>query len=327
MELEVRSDDEALEAEQARRSLAYFEDRRLRIVERLVDRLEIPASEFEPGDETAFFHFLTSALAVASWLKDVCEQSYGYEYDDRPAMADAALRRLTASALTRLVLLPSAYGLDDEEDDDGVAERRMAFMAFLSASGVHETCASFVIQSWSIMRGYLVDLARARSSDEFDEPSADFFSAFMEWTENVDSDGFFPRDAVPDACAMLYAEFGFMEDFLPFRANPVDPDASRAEWFAAAKNFLLPCSYRRHALIFDGKSFSREGATFDEAARSFDAGDDPARVLFETVLVGVDESAVLNFYLNEGSGREMMEIAKGAREAGLEPSAVSFGLV
>lgn len=329
MEFKKRGEDEAYGEEERRRSLEYFEGRRQEIVGKLVQKLGIPAHEFEPGNDTAFFHFLTSALAVGSWLADTCGQAFEDRLNDGPPeMSDEARQKLVASALVRLALLPSAFGFD-EGDGDGEAKGRMdTAHAFMSASGRGDLCSTFVLMSWSTIREFLVFMARSWASGEERAPKREFFSWFEEWSGNVDKDRFIPHLATVEACAMLYSEFTFVDKRIEaFGTRRLSPDAPDWKAFSVAKDFLLPCAYRRHPVVFDGTSFSQDGASFADAARSMGKGDDPSLALFETVLVDEEAGPVIGLFMDPYGERTMLDRAiKGAAGAGLKPMVVSFAL-
>jgi hypothetical protein len=323
---EKRNEEGAFAEETRRRNLNFFALMRHEIVGLITAQMDIPEEAFEPGEETVFFHFLTSALAVASWLEGATAQvQNALDYDVPPEFQRDALQKLTAAALIRLVLLPSAFGFDEGDEN---ARQRMAFaQAFAGASEVNKLAASFVLMAWSSIRSFLIAMARSWASGEREAPGLDFFSGFLNWLEDLDPDGCMPREAVLDACVQLYQEFVHAERTVEKFEGRIDEDDSPAQIFSAAKAFILPCAFDRHAVLFDGKTFSGDGTTFIAAANLFAKGEDPTKVFFESVLSS-DAGPVLGVYLSPfGTSELILKCAAPAKSQGIGVQALSLAIV
>lgn len=319
----------ASQTEAGRRSLAFFEPRRVEIAQACSDALNIPLKEFDFAGDTVVFHFLTTAIAVGEWVASTGQEFADRRHEETYGHADEyPWLKAVSGAIARLVLHPLSMDVSTEDS--------VKFMnAFLTASTPRDMSQTKKIRRASMVQavlmayllcrrgltrtleGYWEDGSPGSMSDwEFD-PLADFLD---ENDSTQDDCHLFPRGAEKDAYVALYSEFDFLierneELPYPLPADPGSTDSNHA--YQMAKRYLTQFSlYRKNARL-KGANFSATRKTFDDAARAL--GTSKQFALFESMSdVGGDDGKTLPIHVpldQNGVGKAAADLAKRSPDA------------
>ena len=276
--------DRAIDIEAERRSLDFFEPRRLEIAKACSERFGIPIEEFVLSNETASFHFSTALIAVSEWVHDqgVAAMWARQRDENGNPFASYALMKAVSSAICRLVLhmyvMPFEQGgspmkmlqafatcSDPDPEDRGASSRRMMVIQVMLSA--RETCRVGLVKG---LVGFWESGAPGGLTHDDFEP----LEAFLDEHDNAeDGTEIFPAGALKDAYAMLYQELTTLLDCNAALPAPL-PD-SVDEWdeigaFNAARNYLSQFSlFRRPVAIDKGiKNVTATKKTFADAAKA-----------------------------------------------------------
>lgn len=314
---------QAVDEDQRYLSLDFFEADRQEIAKKISDRIDIPLSEFEAGDDhKAFFHWISSLLAVERWFQATIDDSYraADEFGDEWHIAR---NKLAASALLRLFHHPFALSVDDD---------RWKFVAaFGTASSANAKLLKAAFSGWDFLRGFAYALARYWwEYGSLPHITDDHFSDMDEGIENGGEDLSFLADVYRDAVAQLISEFSLLQRFqadgsigVAFPSEmPAGADYDRI--VSLVKRYLYQASaIRQPASMSQGKIGG--AVSFEKAARALNT--QAPIVLIESVYnTGHEKEAFVYLPVNGGDSSSI-RILPALTETGMIANAFAFALM
>lgn len=266
------------------RSLEWFEADRQKYAKRISETLKIPLKEFDDTEETACFHFMTQAIAVARWL----ETSGWAEIrmsDERlmNQMERTARSKAMAGILIRLFLHRFVQNIGEIPGLD-----RMV-MAFTQASGVSSTYLGQVLTAHTYVRQCALLLAGylAGGSEEASPINDSFFEPYRAFLDR-DEDEFMPKDAVVDASMQIYCTLKYLHEKadIPVSLESLPDGEEQAHRFLS-KYFTLAGMYRAPA-YFQIDKLTFKNVSLASAIDSL--GAEKPYVLLDSVFQNIDGS-------------------------------------
>lgn len=274
------------------RSLEYFEEDRMEIVKAISSKLGIPESEFEDTPQTAQFHFMSLAVAIAKWLdKSGWEEIHNRDFKDMNQLEMLARSKIMAGILVRLFGHAFVQNLGETP---GLGQMVKAFSL---ATGVREAMIGHVLTAHIYVRQSTLLMARffADGQEGGSPVTVDFFDPYGEHLEG-DGDGFMPIDAVIDASVQLYCAMKYIHGQADMPASLESLPESEPHAHNFLRNYLMLAGmFRTPATVQFGK-LSFKAATLDNALESL--GDEKPLVLLDAVFTGADGSVELVVPLN-----------------------------
>jgi hypothetical protein len=302
-------------------SMEFFEQKRLEIARSVSDGLGIPLSEFEAGrDETAFFHWLTSLLAVEDWLRKTIFNSQ--DWDALGEGWEIARNKLAAAAALRLFHHRFALDIDD---------RGIKFInAFGNIAQANGNLLGALFHGWNFMRGVAAGIA----AYWWENKSLPMISEgyFEELDETIDvgrEDMEFLKNAYRDAIMQIATEFELLQKIqadgnigLSF-PDEMSEDVDAAGIIAAMKRYLAQSAVIRRP-VSTSQSKVGKAISFAEAAESLESKH--PKILVESVydIDGGKEAFVyLPIHRDDRSAHHLLPTLT---DAGLKVSAVGFSM-
>lgn len=183
-------------------SLEHFEPMRLEIARAISESMSIPMSEFEGGsDETAFFHWITSLLAVEKWLR---ETTYAEADIDVDFGWRIARNKLAAAALLRLFHHRFILDIDDQ---------KVKFLnAFGNIAQTHGKTLNVLFYGWDFMRQIAGGIAEYWwESQSLPMIHEEHFAEIDETIEEAGERFEFLKNAYRDAVMQMAMEFDLLQ--------------------------------------------------------------------------------------------------------------------
>lgn len=299
-------------------SLEHFEPMRLKIAQAISESMSIPMVEFEgESDGTAFFHWITSLLAVEKWLRATT-------YDDADFDWRIARGKLAAAALLRL--FHHRFNLD-------IDDKSVEFLnAFGSIAQTPAKTLSILFYGWDFMRKMATGIAaywwQYQSLPKIQDEH------FTEMDETIDEagEGFeFLKNAYRDAIMQISMEFDLLQGIqaagnigLAF-PDEMPEDADTAGIVGGVKQYLSQAAVIRYPVSVSADKVG-EAISFGESAKSLDSTR--PKTLVESVYDAGDGMAAFVFFPNhtddDGAARFLLP---RLTEAGVTVHAAGFALV
>ena len=260
------------------RSLDWFEEDRAKIAKSLSDKLGIPLTEFDDTPDTACFHFMSLALAIANWLhKSGWEEIRGRDEKLMNQFEYLARSKIMAGILVRLFSHAYVQNIGEMEGLDSMVK------AFCMASGANETMFGHILTAHTYVRQSALLMAQylAEGSPDGEVPvKCGFFEPYDEFLEN-DEDGFMPPDAVMDASLQIFATLQFLNSqaSLPVALDTLPDDAAKAHHFL--RNYVMFSGMYRTPATLQLGSLSFKGASLAAALDSL--SDEKPLVLMDAI--------------------------------------------
>lgn len=299
-------------------SLEHFEPMRLKIAKAISESMGIPMAEFEgESDGTAFFHWITSLLAVEKWLRATT-------YDDAESDWRIARNKLAAAALLRL--FHHRFNLD-------IDDRSVMFLnAFGSVAKTPAKTLTTLFYGWDFMRRMAGGIAaywwQYQSLPKIqDEHFAEMDETIDEAGEGVE----FLKNAYRDAFMQISMEFDLLQGIqaaghigLAF-PDEMPENAGTAEVVGEMKRYLSQAAVIRHPVSVSSDKVG-EAISFGESAKSLDSKR--PKTLVESVYDSGDGMEAFVFFPNhtddDGAANFLMP---RLTEAGMTVNATGFALV
>lgn len=280
------------------RSLDWFEQDRVKVAGALSEKLGIPFEEFADTDETAYFHFMTLALAIGKWLgKSGWQELDLRDTTDMNQLEQLARSKVMSGILVRLFTHRYVQNIGEMEDLGSLIK------AFTQASGVSEamfghvlTAHGYVRQSALLMAQHLAD-----GSNGDCPVTVDFFEAYSEFLRNDESE-FMPSDAVVDASMQLQCTMQFLSEQADLPASLDGLPEDEASSHNYLRQYLKFAGLYRTPARFRLKKLSLNGATLGDALDSL--ADDKPLVLLDTIFQNGDGSVQIAVPINPLSRHE-----------------------
>lgn len=284
-------------------SLEHFEPMRLEIARAISESMSIPMSEFEGGsDETAFFHWITSLLAVEKWLR---ETTYAEADIDADSDWRIARNKLAAAALLRL--FHHRFNLD-------IDDRSVQFLnAFGNVARTNGKILKILFYGWDFMRTMAGEIAvHWWQNQSLPILKEDHFAEIDETIEESGEEFQFLNIAYRDAVIQMAMEFALLQKIqtagnigLAFPEEAPE-DADGIGIIGGVKKYLSQAAVIRYPVSVDNDKVGK-ALSFEEAVKSlkskkpkilveavYDAGDGKEAVVF--VPIHIDDGSA-NFLL------------------------------
>lgn len=312
----------AAEEYQRYTSLEHFEPMRLKIAQAISESLDIPMHEFEgESDETAFFHWITSLLAVEKWLRATTYEEAEIEADTDWRIAR---NKLAAAALLRLFHHRFNLDLNDES------------IKFLNAFGnIAQTNGrglNVLYYGWDFLRqmagGIAVYWWQNQSLPKIQD---EHFAEIDETIEESGEDFEFLKNAYRDAVMQMSMEFDLLQRIQAagkigmIFPEEMPEDADAIGIIGAVKRYLSQAAVIRYPVSV---SLDQVGPaiSFGESVKSLSSKK--PKTLVESVYDSGDGPQAFVFFSNhlddDGAATFLMP---RLTEAGMKVSAAGFALV
>jgi hypothetical protein len=192
----------AAEEYQRYTSLEHFEPMRLEIARAISERMSIPMAEFEgESDGTAFFHWITSLLAVEKWLRATTDDEVDIDADSDWRIAR---NKLAAAALLRL--FHHRFNLD-------IDDRSVQFLnAFGNVAQTNGKILKILFYGWDFMRSMAGEIAvHWWQNQSLPIIKEDHFAEIDETIEESGEEFEFLNIAYRDAVMQMAMEFDLLQ--------------------------------------------------------------------------------------------------------------------
>lgn len=301
-------------------SLEHFEPMRLEIAQAISERMSIPMSEFEGGsDETAFFHWITSLLAVEKWLRETT-------YDEADIDVDFGWRiarnKLAAAALLRLFHHRFSLDIDD---------RSVEFLnAFGNVAQTNGKILNILFYGWDFMRQMAGGIAAYWwQSQSLPMIKDDHFADIDETIEEAGERFEFLKNAYRDAVMQMAMEFDLLQRIqaegnigMGF-PDEMPEDADAIGIIGGVKQYLSQAAVIRYPVSV---SYDKVGPaiSFGESVKSLDSKT--PKTLVEAVYDTGDGQKAFVFVSNHPDDAAATFLLPRLTEAGVKVRATGFAL-
>lgn len=299
------------------RSLDFFEPGREAIVAAIVEKLKIPASEFVLSNDTASFHYLTTVLAIADWVRKSGFAELKLKHDNEelgPRNNELlARRKLVAGALIRLFLHPYVLGVE------GMQGANQFVQGFSGASGIDQEMTLIVLGAADHVRGATIKLAwhlvNPDKQPGFHPVTTDFFNNYHELLADNDGDELMPPAAAMDASLQLGAALDFLvdrSDRLPFPPSMMSAEGNNAKTHNNLRNYLMLGGLFRKPMVLLNDKLKTDGADFSKAANGLSKKKPP--VLMDSVFEDEGQVSIcVPLITQDGSDDTMLLVGRAVK--------------
>jgi hypothetical protein len=303
--------------------LEYFEPARLEIAQAISAKIGIPMSEFEGGsDDTAFFHWITSLLAVEKWLRATAYDETAM--DEGLVGYRIARNKLAASALLRLFHHRFNLDLDD---------KAMQFLnAFGSIARTDAGALEALLNGWHFMRQIAGGIAAYWwQSQSIPMITEGHFADLDEAIDDADERFEFLKHAYRDAIMQMAVEFQYLKqaqgegklgvefpDEMPGEVDDLGIIAGMKQYLSQAASALRQPVW----VAMDGKV--GDGVSFGDAAKSLDS-ENP-KVLVEAVYSFDGQKEAVVLVTGSSDDRSATFLLPRLKDAGIDVRAAGFSL-
>lgn len=303
------------------RGLEYFEPVRQKIVQAISEKLSIPLIEFHGGnEETAFFHWITSLLAVERWLQATMDEE---RVNDREFGWVIARNKLSTAIFLRLFHHRFTLNIDNQS--------LMFLNAFGNVAGTNKKILEILIYGWDFMRNIAGEIGKYWWQNQSLPLLHD--EHFDKIDEIINEAGYgygFFKNAYRDAVMQMATEFSLLQKIqvagnidLAFPdERPEDADAKGI--IKTVKVYLFQAAGFREPLAVSYDKSVKE-VSFDESLKSLDSKT--PKTLIESVYNTWEGVEAFVFFPNHnGDGAETF-LLPSLKDAGITVHAVGFALV
>lgn len=307
----------AIERHSEWRSLDFFEPSREAIVAAIVEKLKIPASEFVLSNDTASFHYLTTVLAIADWVRKsgFAELKLKHEKEEGGLRNNELLARskLVAGALIRLFLHPYVLGVEGMQGADAFVQ------GFCGASGIDQNMTVIVLAAADHVRGATIKLAWHLANPDkepgFHPVTTDFFNNYHDLLADNDGDELMPPAAAMDAALQLGAALDFLvdrSDRLPAPPSMMSAEGNDAKTHNNLRNYLMLGGLFRKPMVLLNDKLKTDGADFYKAANGLSKKKPP--VLMDSVFEDEGRISIcVPLITQDGSDDTMLLVGRAAK--------------
>lgn len=302
-------------------SLEHFEPMRLEIARAISERMSIPMAEFEgESDGTAFFHWITSLLAVEKWLRATTDDEADIDADSDWRIAR---NKLAAAALLRL--FHHRFNLD-------IDDRSVQFLdAFGNVAQTNEKILKILFYGWDFMRSMAGEIAvHWWQNQSLPILKEDHFAEIDETIEESGEEFEFLNIAYRDAVMQMAMEFDLLQKIqtagnigLAF-PEEMPEDADGIGVIGGVKKYLSQAAVIRYPVSVDNDKVGK-ALSFGEAVKSLKS--EKPKILVEAVYDAGDGKEAVVFvpiHIDDGSANFLLP---RLTEAGLHVNAACLAMI